>query len=102
KSESESSAAQIATGNLALNSSVHQAEETIQGFTRMRENIQQMNREMAHLNDAILEIKTGSARIAGEIGSISSITEENVAAVEELIASSEEQASAYHAIDQEV
>ncbi len=102
KSESEASAVQIATGKQAVDSSVQKAEDTIQGFTRMRQDIQQMVQQIAQLNDAILEIKTGSARIASEIGNISSITEENVAAVEELTASSEEQVNAYNSVDHEV
>jgi methyl-accepting chemotaxis protein len=100
--ESSESAKQISAGKEAVDFSVLKAEQTIHGFEQMRANIEQMILMMSQLNDSIVEIETGSVRISGEIGNISAVTEQNVAAVEQLIASSDEQASAYVAVDQEV
>jgi methyl-accepting chemotaxis protein len=100
--ESRASVELIQEGTLASDLSVMKAGETISGFSKMKQDLQQMIELMAHLDSSIENIESGSQEISNEVTHISAIIEESVAAMDQLFALSDTQIDSYKDVNHEI
>ncbi|TBL69801.1 methyl-accepting chemotaxis protein [Paenibacillus thalictri] len=100
--ESAFSVEQIEESKQATDLSVTRAQETIAGFERMNQDLDQIIQLMTQLDESIAQIEFSSSKISGEVGSISAVTQQSVAAMEQLFAVSEAQMSSSKEVDREI
>jgi Methyl-accepting chemotaxis protein len=102
RTESLSSVEQIEKGRAATDLSVVRAKDTIAGFEQMSDDLGRMIELVHQLDGAIHSIQSASVEIAGEIRSIHAITQQNAAAVEQLLSVSESQMNSSREVDDEI
>ncbi|MCR8643997.1 methyl-accepting chemotaxis protein [Paenibacillus sp. N1-5-1-14] len=102
QAESEVSRKQIELGEAATQLSVQKAEMTMTNFEAVKESIGQIRVYTNSLNQSISQIKTESHEISGEMMNITAVIEENLASLQQLFTSVDEQTSFSHQINDEV
>ncbi|GAE34365.1 methyl-accepting chemotaxis protein [Halalkalibacter akibai] len=82
---------QINNSQSVVLQSIEATKETKEGFTKILENTENVVKQSTNVETMLLNLKTDSNHIFEEISSVSSITEQSSASVEEILASVEEQ-----------
>ncbi|WP_186438375.1 methyl-accepting chemotaxis protein [Cohnella terricola] len=100
--ESEASVSQMEAGKQAVDQSVGKAESAASSFQLLMESIREMGYLTQQLNQSIGQVEIKSDGIASEMTNISAVTEESVAAVQQLYGVSETLMTSANQIDQEL
>jgi len=102
KAESETSATKIEVGKKAVNTSVTKAVSAITSFDEMKIVVNQMTHFINDLNSSIKEIEMKSNSISNEISTISAITQQSLASMDELSAITEAQMASSKEVNKEI
>jgi len=100
--DSERSVEQVGIGRDATSRSVAQAEASLESLQAMTAKTTALIHSIGDLNHAVQEIETNSHGIAEEMSNISTVTEESVASMEQVYASTESQVHTNKAINEEL
>jgi len=102
RKESQESVLKVDEGNRSMEHAVQLTETSITSLARLIEEMQHVTRIIESLDATVKEMEARTHQISTEMINIASITEENVAAVQELLDKTEMQANANRKVDEEL
>ncbi|WP_025693093.1 methyl-accepting chemotaxis protein [Paenibacillus zanthoxyli] len=102
REDSKESVSQIEVGKHAISLSISKAESAISSFQTLNHSINEMGSLINQLNQSIIQVEMKSSGISNEMTNISAVTEESVASVQELYATTQSLITSSNEVNQEL